>query len=88
MSDYKPIACGDYDILEVVCMDRSELTLTLRDGEVITGTAVTVESDGAAEYFVVRIADGRTDRIRVDRLERLFVHSRPARFESHEFGDG
>ncbi len=33
MTDYSPIACDDYDFLEIACMDQYRVELTLDAGE-------------------------------------------------------
>jgi len=85
MSDYTPLACRDYDVLELLCIDRAEIELTLGNGALV-GTAPTLVADSSAEYLVVGIGGEATNRVRLDRIRHLVVRSRPARFETHTFG--
>ena len=84
MSDYAPIDCGDYDVLELACTEGAEVSLALDGGEVV-GTAETLRSDGAAEYLVLRTAGGASRDVRLDRIRRLEPLSRPTRVRAHAF---
>lgn len=84
-TDYTPIPCRDYDVLELVCARHHELELTLDDGSVVVGTALTLEIEAAAEYLLLRLASGASGRIRIDRLRRLVVRTTGARTDAHTF---
>lgn len=86
--EYVPLDCGDYDVLELVCIDRYEVELLLHDGERLVGTPVTLENDGYAEHLLMTLSDGRSHRVRLDRLHTLTVLTRPARLEGFVFGAG
>jgi transcriptional antiterminator Rof (Rho-off) len=82
--NYVPIPCGDYEMLEIACMDGYEVEVHT-DGRTIVGRADTLNVRADGEFFVVRLAGGALDTTRVDRIRRLVVRTRPARFESHTF---
>lgn len=81
---YMPINCADYDYLEIACMDRYEVKVLLNDG-LVSGLAIDIAGHAGEEYLVVQSADGESDKIRIDKIERITVVSRPCRFEEHEF---
>lgn len=87
MSKYVPIECGHYDVLEIACMDRYEIELTLDDGYV-QGVAERLETRDREEFLWVKNRQGREEAIRVDRIQSMSVLSRPARFVFHEFRQG
>lgn len=82
--NYVPIPCGDYEMLEIACMDGYEVEVRT-DGSTIVGRAETLDVRAGEEFLVVRPAGGACDTIRVDRIRHLVVRTRPARFESHTF---
>lgn len=84
VGNYVPIPCGDYEMLEIACMDGYEVEVHT-DGSTIVGRADTLKVSAGEEFLVVRPAGGACDTIRVDRIRRLVVRTRPARFESHTF---
>lgn len=82
--NYKPIGCGDYEMLEIACMDGYDVEVHTDAGTII-GHADTLKVHAGEEFFEVRLADGGRDSIRADRIRQLVVRTRPARFESHTF---
>lgn len=84
LGDYVPIGCGDYEMLELACMHRYDVEVHT-DAGTIVGCADTLRVHNGEEFFEVRLADGGRDSIRVDRIRRLVVRTRPAHFESHTF---
>lgn len=84
VGDYIPIPCGDYEMLELACMDGYDVEVHT-DGRTIVGRADTLNVRAGEEFFVVRLASGAHDTIRVDRVRRMVVRTRPARFEAHTF---
>ena len=83
-SKYSPIDCGDYDYLEIACMDRYDVEV-LANGERICSTAVNLEVIDGEEFLLLDNADAPIEKIRVDHIERMTVQSRPCRFELHIF---
>ena len=84
MSNYKPIDCNDYDYLEIACLDRYDIKVRL-ESETIVGTADGLETLSGAEYWCLLVGDGQVEKVRIDRIHRIDVLTRPARFEFHEF---
>jgi Rho-binding antiterminator len=83
-SEYTPIDCDDHDMLEIACLDRYEIVLSLDTGDV-RGRAEDLQVRSGEEFLVIRTAADRMERIRADRIRELVVLSRPARFERHRF---
>jgi Rho-binding antiterminator len=83
--DYIPISCSDYETLEIACMDRYDVELTIRDGRTVVARALDLAVRPPEEFLVVRYDNGATEDIRVDRIRYLAVLSRPRRFDGHAF---
>lgn len=83
-SNYEPISCSNYDVIEVICMHRYQVALTLNDGT-ITGKALDLEVRSPDEFLVLQRDDGVTDKIRLDRIQRLEVLTRPSQFSNYDF---
>lgn len=52
MSDYQPIACIDHERLEFAVLRRQPLTLTLRDGRILTGVPCDIYAKQGEEWLV------------------------------------
>ena len=85
INKYLPIDCGDYDMLEIACMDHYQVDLQLDDG-VASGIAERLETRDGQEFLWLQKAGGEAEPIRIDGIRVMTVLSRPARFESHRFG--
>lgn len=84
MTEYRPIDCGAYDYLEIACMERYCVDLQL-DNETLSGTADGLETRDGQEFLRITTQTGAAEIVRIDRIRRMTVLSRPARFESHNF---
>lgn len=84
--DYVPISCGDYEVLEIACMDRYEVELRTGDGRTVTGRALDLAVRSPAEFLVIGHVDGTTEDVRVDQIRYMAVISQPRRLEDHTFG--
>ena len=73
-TDYRPIACGAYDEIEVMAMHRAEVELVyLDDAEArhsCTGRIVDTAIHGGAEYLVLE-SQGERLEFRLDRIVRI-----------------
>ena len=74
MNDYRPIACGAYDELEVLAMHRSTVDLEYTDGQgvqqLLHGRALDTRIHDGAEFLVLETAAGRQE-VRLDRILRI-----------------
>ncbi len=84
LGPYAPIACGDYDFLEIACLDGYEVVLETPGGT-LQGRALTTEVRQQAEYLVLVDSDGQQLQVRLDQLRSLRVITRPSRFSEHSF---
>ncbi len=87
MTSYKPIDCSDYDYLEIVCMDHSEIELDI-DSDTIRGVADGLEIRSGEEFLQLRITREQIREIRIDRISEIRVLSKVARFKNHTFERG
>jgi len=72
-SDYRPIACGAYDEIEVLAMRRTAVQVLSRDdkGQTLsTGRLVDTAIHDGAEYLVL-LDDGCRHEIRLDQILQI-----------------
>lgn len=82
---YQPIDCNLYDYLEIACLHGYTVLLELRDGESVQGVATTTKTQADGE-FILLDSQSEVRKIRLDRLLRLQVLSKPRSFEEVSFG--
>ncbi len=74
--DYRPIDCDQHSVLELLAMRRARATARAVDARgdalAVEGTVIDVLTRDAAEYLVIRDADGVDHSLRLDRLLGLF----------------
>ena len=81
---YVPIGCGDYEYIELACMDRYEVEVVKQDGTV-RGLAVTTEANDTGEYLVIELGNKQREPVRVDHIKKIIVRSKERRFDEHTF---
>lgn len=81
---YQPIDCGDYDMLEIACLDAYTVVVRTAD-RVVTGVAAGLQTSNSEEFLQLRTAEGTEETVRIDHIRTLTVLTRPARFEQHTF---
>jgi len=86
-SKYSPIDCGDYDYLEIACLDRYDVEIST-NGELIRGIAENLAVVSGGEFLVLNIGDSSHITIRIDLIDFLRVKSQPCRFRKHVFSRG
>ena len=72
-TDYKPIACANYDQYEIAILHGAKMHLTWHTGNVIYDQVVTPLSLRTArgeEFLILRLASGATAEVRLDRIRR------------------
>lgn len=84
LSPYAPIGCGDFEYIELACMDRYEIDVVTDTG-VVRGLAVDIELRDSAEFFILQQTDGTRRSVRVDQIKKLVVRSDERRFDEHVF---
>ncbi len=85
METYKPIQCGDYDILEVICMDAYDVEV-ITSTDTHNGVATTIEKKHDGEYLVLKTNGADTASVRADNIVKINVLTRPCRFTTYDFG--
>ena len=83
-SAYSPIDCSDYDYIEIVCMFNYRVEVVLRSTS-ITGTALNTQKNAEGEFLLLELEDKSRDLIRVDKIVKLVVLDKNAKFSEHEF---
>jgi Rho-binding antiterminator len=72
--EYQPINCDDYDNLELACQRRLVLTLTLKNGDTVTGMAREMFLRKHVEYLVIEKSGlNEAHELRLDHIAS-FVH--------------
>ncbi|MEF1175056.1 Rho-binding antiterminator [Vibrio sinaloensis] len=67
------ISCSDYDYIEIVCMFRYPVVLTLKSGAKVQGTAIdTVRNDNKEECVLLETANG-SSYVLLDSIVQLEV---------------
>ncbi len=84
MGAYKPIKCGDYDILEVICMDSYDVEV-ITDTDTHSGMASNIEKKDGGEDLVLKVSETEQVPIRADTIVKINVLTRPCRFSTYDF---
>ena len=72
-TDYKPIACANYDQYEIAILHAAKMHLTWQTGNVTYNQVVTpldLRTAHGEEYLLLRLASGETAEVRLDRIRR------------------
>ncbi|MEM1091316.1 MAG: Rho-binding antiterminator [Pseudomonadota bacterium] len=81
---YQPIACEDYDFVEIACLDRYEVAVETASGTLLA-RAVTTEVNQSGEFLVLTDKTGQQQMVRLDQIETLRVITQPSRFRERTF---
>jgi transcriptional antiterminator Rof (Rho-off) len=68
MRNYQPISCSLYDMLELLAMRKSAVSIEIKNGEKLTDTFMTFESRKKEGEFAL-LKSGR--KIRLDELKAV-----------------
>ena len=72
-TDYKPIACANYDQYEIAILHAAKMRLTWQIGNVIYDQVITplnLRTAHSEEYLILRLACGETVEVRLDHIRR------------------
>ena len=80
------ISCNEYDYIEIVCMHRYPIKLTMKLGEVIEGVALDTQRNEAREECIKVDVSGTEELIVLDNISRLEVGVENPHFQAVSFG--
>jgi Rho-binding antiterminator len=75
-TDYKPVACANYDQYEIAIMHGSKMQLTWQVDNMNYGQVVTplnLRTAHGEEYLILRLASGETAEVRLDHIRRVEI---------------
>lgn len=79
------ISCSNYDYVEIACMYKYTLVLTLRNGEQVKGTAIdTARNPERQECLLLRL-DNRDELVVLNHIQTLTVTTPNAQFTQVTF---
>ena len=67
------ISCNEYDYIEIVCMHRYPIKITLKTGEVIECTALDTQRNEAREECMKVNVDGTQTNVVLDSISKLAI---------------
>ncbi|MEM9183294.1 MAG: Rho-binding antiterminator [Pseudomonadota bacterium] len=81
---YQPIACEDYDFVEIACLDRYEVAVETAAGTLLA-RAITTEVNQSGEFLVLTDKTGQEQMVRLDQIQTLRVITQPSRYRERTF---
>lgn len=81
MEAYRPLDCDLHDYVEIACLYRYRLQVTLLDGNIVEAEAVTTRTNPDKQEFLVLDQDSRELNIRLDQIRTIQVLTPSAKFE-------
>lgn len=67
------ISCGQYDYIEIVCMYRYSIRITLKSGLTIEGIAVDTQNNDAREECIKMQCGHGDDLVKLDEISKIDV---------------
>lgn len=67
------VSCGNYDYIEIVCLYKYPISLTLKSGQVVSGTAVDTQLNDNREECVKLEIDQSFQLVNLDQISELTV---------------
>lgn len=67
------ISCSDYDYIEIVCLFNYPIQLKLKNGDIITGTALDTTRNDAREECIKLSVAGKDTLVVLDSIAKLRV---------------
>lgn len=85
MSTRKIISCHLHDYIEIACLHGYEIELQLLNGDVVTGQALTTETDSdKKEYLLVKKHD-QTRKVLLTNVKKMKALTRNPHFDHIDF---
>ena len=70
--NYRPIKCGDYDQLELFCMQQAKVTIITTDDETLIGKAINLENHkGQGEFLLINCEEQGEHKVRLDKIKAI-----------------
>ncbi|TMP30224.1 transcriptional antiterminator [Pseudoalteromonas rubra] len=79
------ISCSDYDYFEIVCMFHYPITLSLQNGEELTGVAVDLCRDEQKNECIQLNVDGTLRYQQLTQIAKLTINVRNPHFGEKQF---
>ncbi|RTZ14474.1 transcriptional regulator [Vibrio aquaticus] len=79
------ISCSDYDYIEIVCMHRYPVRLTMKEGDIVKGRALDTARDEAKQECVIVAVDGCKQFVVLDSVSKLEVLEENPHFNEKRF---
>lgn len=76
-----PISCHSHDYIEIACLYRLDIMLTLQDGSQQSGTAITTVTKNRQEYLLMQSHNGEV-AIALSKIKRLTALTDSPHFSS------
>ena len=79
------ISCQTHDYIEIACIYGYRLQLTLDNGEIIEGQALTTLTSGKQEFLVIHQQRDQQQRIELNRIKTMQALTANPHFERIDF---
>jgi len=79
------LSCDQYDYIEIVCMYKYPIKLTLKSNETVAGKALDTQYNDKREECIKLIADNNTCLIVLNTIKQLHVCVDNPHFQTVEF---
>jgi Rho-binding antiterminator len=84
MTERTPISCHIHDYIEIACLYSFEIQITLDNGEIIQGQAMTTLTSGKREYLVLKTQHS-PQRVELGHIKAMQALTANTHFERIEF---
>lgn len=79
------ISCALYDYIEIACMYKYQLKLTLKSGDVINGSAIDTKRDNERQECIAIQQDQKITLIKLEAISALETSSKNPHFNKISF---
>lgn len=81
------ISCSEYDYIEIVCLYRYPVTLKLKSGESVQGTAADTVRNDQKEECIKLLVNGAGQLVVLDQVAELTVNTENPHFQQVTFSE-
>ena len=79
------ISCSQYDYIEIACMHRYPIELTMKSGSMIRGTALDTQRNEYREECIKVVVEGLESLVVLDNISKMQVCADNPNFKSVSF---